>query len=249
MAQLLQLPLRQLGGAASNAAGAVTRLNQRVSDLVATPFKPFLPTNSVDDWGRDPHLIQSLGPLARVRWQVKVGGQQHLPTTGPALLVANARRLSLSTLYASWALGDAIGRTVRFVGRPDMAPVGPLMRRFGALLTDPDEVASALRNGEIVMISAASTSHPRHAGTIDHALVAAAVLTDTPVFPVATMSSPMGRAARVEVGKVEKLRRKRRGPLAEVELSEQLQKRLQKLLEEMGGIHTGVGPIDFWGEG
>ena len=51
---------------------------------------------SVDDWGRDARLLQVLGPLARLRWNVSVGGAQHIPATGGALLVANARRLSLS---------------------------------------------------------------------------------------------------------------------------------------------------------
>lgn len=249
MAELLQFPIKQMGQVTRGAVGAANRWNSSLTDILSSPLKPFLPTNSVDDWGRDPHLIGALGPLAHLRWNVTVGGQQFLPKEGPALLVANARYLSLSSMYASWALSDAIGRTVRFVGRPDIAPVGALMRRFGALLTDPDEIASALRNGELVMISAARTSHPRQAGAVDHSLIAAAVLTDTPVFPVATMSTPVGRSARVEVGKAEKQRRKRRGPLAEVELAQQLQARLQELLEELGGLHTGVGAIDFWGEG
>ena len=249
MAELLQFPRRQMAQAGKGAAHAANAWNTTVTDVLSAPFKPFQPSNSVDDWGRDPHLIGALSTLSRIRWDVTVGGQQLLPKEGPALLVANARYLSLSSLYASWALSEATGRTVRFVGRPDVAPVGALMRRFGALLTDPDEIASALRNGQLVMISAARTRHPRQAGAVDHSLIATAVLTDTPVFPVATMSSPVARSARVEVGPVERLRRKRRGPLAEVELAQQLQERLQELLEELGGLHTGVGAIDFFGEG
>src|SRR3954462_4093384 len=110
------------------------------------------PTFEVDDWGRDAWMIKALGPLGRIRWDVSVGGAQHVPATGPALLVANARRFSLSSVYASWALPNVPGRVVRFVGRPDIAPVGPFMRRIGALLDRPDEVANALRNGEVVII-------------------------------------------------------------------------------------------------
>jgi 1-acyl-sn-glycerol-3-phosphate acyltransferase len=210
---------------------------------------PFLANwYKVDDWGRDDTLIRLLGPLARLRWDVSVGGTQHIPSTGAALLVANARRLSMSTLYASWALSQSIERPVRFVGRPDIAPIGPLMRRLGALLLDPAEVAGALRNGEVVLISASPTGHPRLVGNVDHALLTGAVLHGTPVLPVVTMSTPVGRAARVEVGEVAPRRRRRRGPLAEVELADDVQHQLQKMLDELGGMRTG-GPLDWLGEG
>ena len=44
-------------------------------------------------------------------------------------------------------------------------------------------------------------------------------------------------------------RRKRRGPLAEVELAEQMQLSLQRMLDGFGGVHTGVAPIDWLAEG
>ena len=204
---------------------------------------------SVDDWGRDPQFIAALRPLVRLRWQVSVGGQVHLSPTGAALLVANARRLSLGAVYSSLALAESIGRPVRFVGRPDIAPLGPLMRRLGGLLRNADEVACALRNGEIVLISAASTSHPRHAGWVDPDLIASAVLTNSPVYPVATISMRFGRATRVEIGPMVPRRHRRRGPLAEVELAADVQRRVQKLLEEFGGSNTGVGAIDWLREG
>ena len=168
----------------------------------AAPRPPQLgwwPTLEVDGFGRDAWLIHALGPLARFRWQVSVGGAEHIPADGPALLVANARRHSLASVYASWALSDAVGRPVRFVGRPDIAPVGPFMRRIGALLERPDEVANALRNGEVVLISARSTAQARHVGAIRHELLTGAVLLGAPILPVATMSAIVGRSARVEV--------------------------------------------------
>jgi hypothetical protein len=205
---------------------------------------------SVDDWGRDATLIHALGPLARLRWDVNVGGQQHLPQAGAALLVVNTRRFSLTSVFASWALSAAVDRPVRFVGRPDIAPFGPMMRRLGALLADPAEVTGALRNGELVMISAKPTNHPRLVGAVDHELVTGAVLHDTPVFPVVAMSTSIGRSARVEVGEpVQRRRRRRRGPLAEVELADDTQHRLQMMLDELGGIRTGVAPFDWLGEG
>ena len=204
---------------------------------------------TVDEWGRDDRLIRLLGPLAALRWSVSVGGTEHIPERAGALLVTNTRRVSMSQIYVSWAIARELGRPVRFVGRPDIAPIGPFLRRLGALLHDPEEVRGALRHGELVLLGAAPTGHPRHAGVIDHEIVGAAVRAGVSVFPVASMSSPLNRNARVDVGTAVRPKRKRRGPLAEVELAESVQRQLQKMLDEFGGVQTGVPPVDWLAEG
>ena len=213
--------------------------------LPRTWFEP----DPVDEWGRDARLIELLTPAARLRWNVSVGGVNHLPKRGGALLVTNSRRFSLSAIYAAWALSDAIGRPVRFGGRPDIAPIGPLMQRLGGLLNKPEEIRSALRDGELVVVSTRGTRNPRHAGAVDPALIATAVVTGAPVFPVASLSSPMGRAARVEVGAQIRPQHKRRGSLAELELAEVAQRHIQRLLDGLGGLRTGVAPVDWLAEG
>lgn len=213
--------------------------------LPRTWFEP----DSVDEWGRDARLIELLSPAARLRWDVGVGGTNHLPKRGGALLVTNSRRFSLSTVYTAWALSSAVGRAVRFGGRPDIAPIGPLMQRLGGLLNKPEEIRSALRDGELVVVSTASTRNPRHAGPVDPGLINTAVITGTPVIPVASMSSLVGRAARVEVGPPIRPHRKRRGPLAELELAEVTQRHIQRLLDGLGGLRTGVAPVDWLAEG
>jgi hypothetical protein len=237
MADILQFP-RRAAGKVVGTAGSV----------LAEPLRHW-PAHSVDDFGRDPHLVQALTPLAHLRWDVGVGGTHHLPVKGGALLVCNTRRWALSNIYAAWALGQAIGRPVRFVGRPDIAPLGPFMRRIGGLLARPDEVLGALRNHELVLVSCAMSNNSRHAGEVDHALIGAAVVAGVPVFPVATMSSAVGRTARAEVGPQVRPRRKRKGPLAEVELAEQVQHHIQRMLDGFGGVQTGVAPIDWLAEG
>jgi 1-acyl-sn-glycerol-3-phosphate acyltransferase len=234
MAQLIELPRR----AVVTTATAVT-----------APFKPFLPDHSVDEWGRDDHLVRLLGPLARLRWDVSVGGLHHLPVRAGALLVTNERRWSSSTLYVSLALSQATGRPVRFVGRPDHAPFGAGLRRIGALLDDPAEVHGALRHGELVVMATASTNHPRFAGKVDHELVGAAVTAGVSVIPVASMSSPFSRTARAEIGPPVRPRKKRRGPLAEIEIAEAAQRHLQRVLDELGGMQTGMVAFDWLGEG
>jgi len=234
MAQLIEFPIK----AAARAGNALVE-----------PLRSAWPVHSVDDFGRDPHLIGALAPFARLRWNVTVGGEQHLPVHTGALLVCNSRRFSLSAVYAALALSEATGRPVRFVGRPDSAPIGSLMRRLGGLLAQPSDVLGALRHHELVLVSAAGTNHPRHAGAVPHHLVGPAVVAGVPVFPVATMSSTVGRDARVEVGAQVRPRRKRRGPLAEAELAEQVQHHVQRLLDGFGGVQTGVAPLDWLAEG
>ena len=219
-----------------------------VVDLIRLP-RSWYPADSVDDWGRDARLIRLLSPAATVRWDVSVGGVQHLPKRGGALLVTNSRRFSLSTVYSAWALSSAIGRPVRFAGRPDFAPLGPFFQRLGGLFADPDEISGALRAGELVIVSALETRNPRHAGSVDPALIGSAVVTGRPVLPVASMSSPFGRAARVEVGPQVRPQVKRRGPLAELELADVTQRHIQRLIDGLGGMHTGVTPIDWLAAG
>jgi hypothetical protein len=219
-----------------------------VGSVVRLPRAWFEP-GCVDEWGRDAQLIEVLTPAARLRWDVNVGGTMHLPKRGGGLLVTNARRFSLSAVYGAWALSQAIGRPVRFAGRLDIAPIGPFMQRVGGLLSKPEEIRSALGAGELIVVSTRSTYSPRRAGAIDVALVGAAVTTGTPVLPVATISSPFGRAARVEIGPPVRPTSKRRGPLGELELAELTQRHLQRLLDGLGGLHTGVAPVGWLAEG
>ena len=53
---------------------------------------------------------------------------------------------------------------MRFVGRPDIAPVGALARRLGGLLDRPDEVAGALRAGELLVMGAQPSCTPGGSG-------------------------------------------------------------------------------------
>ncbi|HEY0520628.1 MAG TPA: hypothetical protein VGC84_14120 [Ilumatobacteraceae bacterium] len=211
--------------------------------------RSWYPADSVDEWGRDAHLIEVLTPAARLRWNVTVGGAEHLPRHRGALLVTNSRYLSLSAIYTAWALSQATGRPVRFGGRAEIAPLGPVMQRLGGLLDKPEEISGALRAGELVVVAAKSTRDPRHAGPVDPALIATAVTTATAVHPVASMSTPFGRAARVQVGPAIRPRRQRRGPLAEIELAEQVQVTIQRLIDGLGGLRTGIAPIDWLAEG
>lgn len=232
IADVITLPARTVGSQtaalASGAAGQV-----RVWSA-----------NEVDDWGRDNGFVDRLWTLAQLRWDISVGGVEHVPKRAGALIVVNARRFALAPMFAALAIGAAVDRPVRFVGRPDVAPIGPLMQRFGALLALEGELEGALRAGELIVLGARHELGNHRTGQVDHHLVGAAVAAKVRVLPAATISAPTRRGTRVEIGTPARLTRKRRGPLEELELADQLQVRINALLDELGGATTGT-PLDW----
>jgi hypothetical protein len=200
------------------------------------------PSGMVDDWGRDPGLVRAVMQLARIRWDVAVGGDQRLPRRKGALVVVNARRFALTPIFAAFAISEAVDRPVRFVGRPDTAPVGAFARRIGGLLDHPDEVRGALAAGQLVVLGAEHSEFD--VGRVDHSIVGAALAAGVPVHPAATTSSPLMRAARVEIGTASRSPRKRRGPLNELELADRVRLDIATLIDELGELHTGT-PLDW----
>jgi hypothetical protein len=160
------------------------------------------------------------------------------------LIVVSTRRLAWTTVYSALAISSAVDRPVRFVGRPDTAPVGAYARRLGGLLDHPDEVAGALAAGELVVLGAHAGDGLRDVGEVDHTIVGAATVTGAPVFPCATFSSPIARQARVEIGPAAAPPRRRRGPLAELELADRVRDDIARLLDGFGDLPTGT-PLDW----
>jgi len=196
-------------------------------------------SSTVDEWGRDARFVRSVAPCASVRWDVSVGGAENI-RRGGGLIVINTRRFALTPIFTALALSERLDRPVRFVGRPDTIPFGPALRRIGGLLAEPAEVAGALRARELVVLCAASTSNGRQAGALDPALIAPAIDEHVHVYVAATQSSMLYRHARVEVGHAMRVTSTRRGPLAEVELAEHAQHRLQVALDELGPMQRSL---------
>lgn len=228
LADVIEFPARGGRATAGTTLGAVRRL---VAD-------------DVDDWGRDDGFVTRARTLAGLRWEVSIGGVEHVPRRGGALVVVNARRLALAPVFTALALGDATGRPVRFVGRPDWAPLGPALQRLGALLPDVDEAHGALRAGEVIVLGADHTTSNAGCGRVDHRFVGAAIAARVPVLPAATLSAHTTRATRVEIGAVVRRPRRRRGPLEELELADTLRARIDDLLVESGATIAGT-PLDW----
>lgn len=232
VADVVTLPARSVGGATTRLAEGSLR---RLGDWTA---------NQVDDWGRDNRFADTVWELARLRWSISVGGTAHIPRRAGALIVVNARRFALAPVFAALAIGAEIDRPVRFVGRPDVAPLGPIMQRLGALLPLEDGLEGTLRAGELIVLGSGPELTNHRAGRVDHQLVGAAVAAGVRVLPTATASTVLRRAARVEIGSPARPARKRRGPLAELELADLVERRIDEVLEEMGGTLTGT-PLDY----
>ncbi len=224
-----------MSGGPLGAVGRVLELPLRLVDE---------PAGTVDDWGRDAGVVRRLIGLSHLRWNVTVGGDQHLPRRKGALVVINARRYALAPIFTALAISEVVDRPVRFVGRSDMAPFGPFSRRIGGLLDHPDEVFGALRAGELVVLGAEATTALREVGRIKHEHVGAATAAGVQVYPAASTSSPLGRTARVEIGQAARPGRRRRGPLAELELADHVQAQIVRMLDELGEIRTGT-PLDW----
>jgi hypothetical protein len=158
-------------------------------------------TYEVDPWGLDPDLISLVSPLADLRWVLEVDGAHQLPEDGPAMVVCNRRFGISEPLVLTAGLARATGRWVRLVGLPDIAPLGPLLRRLGSAVDAPAEVAGLLRAGELVGVPLALEPTARfRAGWLDPGLVALAVEQHVPVFPLAAIGHELGRRWRIIVG-------------------------------------------------
>ena len=224
--RVVQFPGRQSAGLAGSTASTTRGAISRVTEE---------PSGHVDNWGRDAGLFRTVTMLSEIRWTVSTGGDQHLPARKGALIVVNSRRFSMAHIYSAFAISRAVDRPVRFVGRPDDTTLGALAQRLGGLLDHPDEVAGALRAGELVVSGAASSIRPREVGIVDHTI---------DLFPAATTSSPFSRMARIEIGSAVCGGRRRRGPLAEYELAHEVRHQISQLLTEMGDINTWT-PLDW----
>ncbi|MEJ7582952.1 MAG: hypothetical protein WKF43_02475 [Acidimicrobiales bacterium] len=158
-------------------------------------------TFEVDQWGLDPDIVSLFSPLLGLRWSVTVEGAARLPATGAALLLHN-RRFGLSEPFVLAAgIRSAIDRFVRPVGLPDVAPVGPALRRLGGVLDRPDEVAGLLRAGQLVGVPLRRELRiGSRAGPCGRASLQAALMAGAAVHPTAVIGRESGRRWRLLVG-------------------------------------------------
>ena len=186
----------------------------------------------VDEWGLDPELVSLANPIFGLRWDITVDGADRLPAVGGAVLVFN-RRFGVSEPWVvARGIRQATGRFVRTVGVPDVAPIGPFVRRFGGVLDRTDEIAGLLRAGQLVGLPMSRGLRSREqVGDLDVERLEAALETGCPVVPVALVGRELGRSWRIVIGDaVPPIMGG--GPLAAAELAESTQAAAQVLLDE-----------------
>jgi hypothetical protein len=185
----------------------------------------------IDEWGLDPELVALANPIFALRWDIEVHGGEQLPTVGGAVLVFN-RRFGVSEPWVvARGIRQATGRFVRTVGVPDVAPIGPFVRRFGGVLDRTDEIAGLLRAGQLVGLPMSRALRSRECvGRLEVERLEAAIETGAPVVPVALVGRELGRAWTIVVGEpVPPIAAG--GPLAAAELAESTHQAAQTLLD------------------
>jgi 1-acyl-sn-glycerol-3-phosphate acyltransferase len=138
---------------------------------------------AVDEFGGDPHVMDLFAPIPAATIRVEVEHAEHIPRTGPALLVSNRGFGVVEPIVLGLAVRRANGRRLRVVGAPEIPVLGPFTRKLGAIGYRPDDVAAMLRAGHLVGAPLGMTWMRPGAGEPPRPLVAATL--GFPVVPVA----------------------------------------------------------------
>jgi hypothetical protein len=185
----------------------------------------------VDEFGADPELVDLIDPLVAPFIRVTVEGAANVPV-GPAVLAANRRFGVLEPFVLLRGIRQATGRRARFLGIPDVAPLGPALRRLGGAVNRPDELASLLRAGHLCALPLGpGVRKPLRAGALSPAAVAPALELDVPVVPVAIVGGEISGRWELMIGPPV-ARPTARGPLALAELADEARAGVQALLDE-----------------
>lgn len=143
----------------------------------------------VDPFGLDPQIADLTVPVFQAAVRVRLAGGEHVPATGPAVIVSNRGFGVMEPAALGIAVQRSCGRRLRVVGAPALPFVGMAMRRLGAISSSGPDVAAALRAGCLVGIPLAPTWLRTGAGDAPHAV--ARSLTLAPIVPAAIR--PVGR--------------------------------------------------------
>ena len=187
----------------------------------------------VDEWGFDPDFVAVLSPLLEARWRIKVEGAENIPDEGGAVLVAN-RRFGMSEPFAvASGVWQSTGRIVRVLGVPDIAPIGPFLRRMGAVQDRPDELAGVLRAGQLALVFLdRQLRMGARVGHLGRDAIAPAVELGIPVLPVAVIGRELSRRWTVEIGEPASPRTTTgAGPLAVAETTDSVRAEIQEIID------------------
>ena len=141
----------------------------------------------VDPFGLDPQLADLVSPVFAAALRVRVSGGEHLPATGPGVVVSNRGFGVVEPAAIAVAVQRACGRRLRVVGAPDLPFLGAAVRRLGGISSSSPDVAAVLRAGHLVGIPLAPTWLRTGAGEAPVAVARA--LTLSPIIPAAVRAA------------------------------------------------------------
>ena len=149
----------------------------------------------IDPFGYDPHLVDLVTPLFAAALRFDVTGGENIPSTGPAVLVANRGFGIAEPALLGMAVRRTVHRRLRIVGAPSLPALGGIARRLGAISASAPDLRACLSDGHLVGIPLAPTWLRSGAGIPPRALMLA--MTHVPIVPVAvTPGGPFGLALR-----------------------------------------------------
>src|ERR1700761_1378418 len=154
---------RRTAGAPSGAEAPLNDLAQRVASVAGFLRQRLTGDYTVDEFGFDPHFNDAIvRPLLRFffnSWfRVEVSGIEHLPETGPALVVANhAGVLPFDGLMLSVAVHDEhpAHRDMRLLAADmvfDLPVVGEAARKAGHTMACTTDAHRLLASGEVTAV-------------------------------------------------------------------------------------------------
>jgi len=147
----------------------------------------------IDAFGFDPQIVDVVSPLFTAAIRVEVEGGEHVPSSGPAVLVANRGFGIIEPAVLGIAVRRVAGRRLRIVGAPAVPALGGLARRLGAISASAPDMRACLRAGNLVAVPLAPTWLRRGAGIPPRPLLQA--MTTAPIVPVAVSpGGPFGLA-------------------------------------------------------
>ncbi len=182
--------------------------DQRVAGLLSAVRQRLTGDYEVDEFGFDRQLTESvflplLRPLYRRWFRVETIGAQHLPTHGPALVVANhSGTVGLDALMLSVAVHDEhlSHRHLRLLGADfvfRMPGLSELARKYGSTLACNPDAERLLRGGELIGVFPEGFKGIGKAFAERYKLqrfgrggfVSAALRTGTPIIPVSIVGA------------------------------------------------------------
>ena len=128
--------------------------------------------------------------LAQQLYRVQIAGSEHVPASGPVILVANHE-----SMFDPWLLALVTPRPVRYMAKSELwryRPVARVIESFGAFpvergtgdATAISVAASLLREGEVLGMFPQGTSKRRASRPYHRGAARLALATGAPVVPV-----------------------------------------------------------------